>query len=304
MANLSGREEIKGDIPIHRFIPFANHPRREPSGSHFEAFCEDVRANGVLTPIIARFTRGQKDKAGDELYEIISGHCRWKAAKEAGLSKIPAIIKIIQDADAAIQVTSSNFGNNNLSPCEIGKFCKLWMDGNSKQGKRLSNGDEMSGRKLLAKMFGLNSEIQVYRYMRYYYLIREFQDFVDNKKEWLGIGVNISFLDEGEQQVLFRILSDEKHELTRQQSIKLKETKRQSDSRGNVNTLTEEQIKSILSSSNNETTVAKKRKSSNIKVSIKSIERYLSRHFDNLEPSEEDIHALIIKALEAYGAEK
>ena len=308
MSKLSGftmrevRDTIDRSIPVNQFRPYHKHPRRNLVGSkQFEALCADVKENGVREQIRARYTLGEKNDEGNELYEIISGHCRWEAAKEAGLKKINAKIETIQDDEADKLVTSSNFGCKNLLPSEIGKFCKLWMDAKNKQGERRLNNDEPSNRIILKEMYGLSSGTDVHRHIRYAHLIPEFQDYVDYEKGWLGIGENISYLNESEQNILFQILTNGEYILTTSQSKDLKDAKR--DENGNSNQLSEGQIKLILDKGKDDPIAVKKRRPKSIKVPYKPIEQFVTRHFENTEASEEDVQALIIKALEAYKPE-
>ena len=286
-------------------MPYHKHPRRNPHGSkQFEALCADVKVNGVKVRIFVRKTKGEKNEDGNELYEILSGHCRWEASKVAGFSTIPAtILTSISDDEADEWVTSSNFGCNDFLPSEIGKFCKLWMEAKNKQGKRNSSADEVSNRKILVGMYGLSSMTDVHRHIRFAYLIPDFQDAVDYKKRWLGIGENVSYLEEAEQKILFQLLSEGNVELTLKQSKELKEAKNHIKENGNDGTLTKEQIKSILSSNNANPISEKKKSRKNYIVPRISIEQLVSRHFVNQEPSDEDVYALILKALEAYSPE-
>ena len=85
-------------------VPFANHPFPLYEGQQLADMVESVRANGVLVPIIVRFHPDEKGK-----YEILSGHNRVVAAKEAGIKEIPAIVmKGLTDDDAQLIVTETN----------------------------------------------------------------------------------------------------------------------------------------------------------------------------------------------------
>ena len=294
------RTIIEEKIPVSQFRPYHKHPRKDPIGTKkFDAFCADVRESGVREQIFARYTKDEKNDDGKPLYEIISGHCRWMAAKEADFETIYAKIVEIDDDKADELVTSYNFSNRDFSPSEIGKFCKLWMDSKNKQGKRGRDNDETSNRKILVEMYGLSSMTDVHRHIRYAYLIPEFQDLVDEKKGWRGKGENISYLNEFEQKMLHQILTDNKHELTTEQSIELKNARTQTPKDG-TSFLTEEQVKGIIFKNNNDSVDKRTKKSRNIKVPRKSIEKLVLKYFGNQEPSEEDLNALIMKALEAY----
>ena len=74
------------EIELNLLIPFKNHPFALYEGQRFSDMVESVRANKVLVPIIVRPIAGEK-------YEILSGHNRVIAAKDAGLDTIPAIVR-------------------------------------------------------------------------------------------------------------------------------------------------------------------------------------------------------------------
>ena len=275
ITHIRKRTMIEEKIPVSQFRPYHKHPRKDPIGTKkFEAFCADVRENGVRDQILARYTNDEKNDDGNPLYEIISGHCRWMAAKEAGFVTIYAKIEEIEDNEADQLVTSLNFSIRDFSPSEIGKFCKLWMDSKNKQGKRGRDNDETSNRKILVEMYGLSSMTDVHRHIRYAYLIPEFQDLVDDKKGWRGKGENISYLNELEQKMLHQVLTDNKLELTTEQSIELKYTKTQMSKDGTC-LLKEEQVKSIILKNNNDSVDKRTKKSRNIKVPRKSIEKFV-----------------------------
>jgi len=89
-------------INIEKLIPFANHPFKLYEGQRFIDMVESIRANGVLSPIIVRPTNGDN-------YEILSGHNRVNAAREAGLTEVPAIVKNdLTDEEALFIVTETN----------------------------------------------------------------------------------------------------------------------------------------------------------------------------------------------------
>ena len=85
-------EESAIDIKIDEIIPFQNHPFKVLDDDKMEELVNSIRLNGILTPVIIR-------PAGDNLYEMISGHRRMHAAKIVGLDAIPAFIRELSDDD-------------------------------------------------------------------------------------------------------------------------------------------------------------------------------------------------------------
>jgi ParB family chromosome partitioning protein len=78
---------------------------------------ESIRAQGVVQPIVVR-PLGEPDDRGTQRYEIIAGERRWRAAQQAGLREIPAVIRRIPD-DAAIAIALiENIQREDLNPLE------------------------------------------------------------------------------------------------------------------------------------------------------------------------------------------
>lgn len=75
------------EIPIDLLVPYGKHPFTLYTGERLDDMVQSVKNNGILTPIIVR------DAAGK--YEILAGHNRTNAAKIAGLTTVPAVVKPI-----------------------------------------------------------------------------------------------------------------------------------------------------------------------------------------------------------------
>ncbi|MBR3785819.1 MAG: ParB/RepB/Spo0J family partition protein [Firmicutes bacterium] len=102
------------------------HPNPEQPRKHFsEAELEDLKVSiteyGVLQPIIVK-----KDKEGG--YFLIAGERRFRAAKLAGLTKIPAVIKDFSDRDAAVIAVVENVQREDLSFIEEAWAYKKLLD--------------------------------------------------------------------------------------------------------------------------------------------------------------------------------
>jgi len=90
-------------------------PNREQPRKHFDEdslkeLSDSIRQFGVIQPLIVR-----KD---GEHYEIIAGERRWRAAKEAGLSEIPVIIRTYDEKEKAEIALIENIQRENLNPME------------------------------------------------------------------------------------------------------------------------------------------------------------------------------------------
>jgi ParB family chromosome partitioning protein len=81
---------------------------------------ESIRAQGVVQPIVVR-PIGEPDAQGVRRYEIIAGERRWRAAQQAGLTDIPAIVRQIPDEAAIAMALIENIQRENLNPLEEGR---------------------------------------------------------------------------------------------------------------------------------------------------------------------------------------
>ena len=85
-------------------------PRTHFDGDSLERLADSIRSHGVVQPILVR-RRGER-------YELIAGERRWRAAKIAGLSKIPVVVKEIPDEDLLEIALIENIQREDLNPIE------------------------------------------------------------------------------------------------------------------------------------------------------------------------------------------
>lgn len=100
-------------LPVDQLVPTPDNGRRNVSANSLKSLARSIKRNGVLQPILVRVhpTEGNK-------WEIRAGFRRWKAAKQAGLEKIPVIVGRLDD-EAALAVTiTENLQRENLHPLE------------------------------------------------------------------------------------------------------------------------------------------------------------------------------------------
>ena len=278
------RQDAYTTIPVENLKPYKNHPFKEYTGETLEAMVDSIREYGIINPIIVRRTPRSSD-----IYEIISGHNRVKAAKIAQLTSVPAIIKEMDNDTADLLVTESNFKQrNDLLPSEKGKAYKMQLEAIKRQGERNDLSSVQFEHRLgRAQVAGMNNEkpSQIQRYIRLTFLIPKLLDAVDDEKIPFTPAVNISHLRKSEQQILHEILSKQNTKLTIEQSLKLKET-------SSNHILERDEIISILEAETNK----KKKPVKAVKVPFKSIEKY----FEGQELTEDEILDRIIKALDNY----
>lgn len=131
-------EESAMDIEIYKICSFQGHPFKVVDDDKMLELVESIKANGVLSPVLIR-------PCGNDLYEMISGHRRLHAAKLAGLTAIPSIIREMTDDEATIAMVDANIQREELLPSEKAWAYKMKLDAMKRQGERtdLVLSDEM-----------------------------------------------------------------------------------------------------------------------------------------------------------------
>lgn len=98
-------------IPIEKIQPGQFQPRQEFDQEALEDLANSIRAQGVIQPIVVRPLR-----TGG--YEIIAGERRWRGAQIAGLEKIPAVIRELDDFEMVAMALIENIQREDLNPIE------------------------------------------------------------------------------------------------------------------------------------------------------------------------------------------
>lgn len=96
------------NININYIIPNKNQPRKSFDQKALEELGQSIRNYGLIQPIVVR-------KLADELYELIAGERRFKAAKLINLKEIPSIIITVGEEDSAAMALIENLQRENLN---------------------------------------------------------------------------------------------------------------------------------------------------------------------------------------------
>lgn len=98
------------EIDVFRIAPNPFQPRRNFAGPEFDELVASVRQHGVLQPVMVR-PKGTG-------YELVAGERRWRAAKDAGLVTIPAVVKDVGDREMLEIALIENLRREDLNPIE------------------------------------------------------------------------------------------------------------------------------------------------------------------------------------------
>ena len=110
---LDGKKGAAENLRISDIEPRRDQPRKTFSRESLEVLADSIATYGVLQPIIVR-----ENEDNEGTYEIIAGERRWRAAKMAGLSEIPAVIFDGDDLRAAQVALIENIQREDLNPVE------------------------------------------------------------------------------------------------------------------------------------------------------------------------------------------
>jgi len=98
-------------LPIDELVPNPYQPRRDFKEEELRELAESIRLHGMLQPIVVRERNGR--------YEIIAGERRWRAAKLAGLDRVPVIIREVEDErEMLVFALVENLQREDLNPVE------------------------------------------------------------------------------------------------------------------------------------------------------------------------------------------
>lgn len=111
------------DIAIDRIIPNPKQPRRTFIEAELEELAESIRTKGVIQPILVR-----PDPANAEMFEIIAGERRWRAARRAGLTVMPAVVREMDDREMLEIAIIENVQRSDLNAVEEAEAYKSLID--------------------------------------------------------------------------------------------------------------------------------------------------------------------------------
>ncbi len=293
MDEIEEREVSKGIqlIQIKNIQPFHDHPFHLYEGERLEDMITSVKEHGILNPVIV-----QKIDGG---YEMLSGHNRMNAAKLAGLKEVPAIVKTdLSEEEAYVYVIETNLMQRSFSDLLISEkaaVLKARYEKESCQGRRndiieeiarlegkevevtRGHGDHrMKTRDTIGKEYELSGS-SVGRLLKLNDLIKPFKDMVDRGALYTKVALQLAFLPEEEQNMVYSVMKENKTKVTIDMVMKL---------RSHSGSLTDAMVRRYLS------TEPVKKKC--YKVPARIVEKY----FVGMDPNKVD--SIVEQALEAW----
>jgi ParB family transcriptional regulator, chromosome partitioning protein len=120
---IGGREggQELAELPVEQIHPNPRQPRRRFEPDAATGLASSVRAQGLLQPVVVR----PRAEGG---WELIAGERRWRAAKDAGLPNLPALIRNADDRDTLLLSLVENVAREQLSPVEEARAYAVLID--------------------------------------------------------------------------------------------------------------------------------------------------------------------------------
>ena len=268
-------------IQLDRLKPFENHSYKVVENEEMNNLTQSINENGILSPIIVRPIENGE-------YEIISGHRRLFAGKQAGLTKIPAMVCEMDRDTAAVTLVDSNLHRENILPSEKAYAYKLKAEALSHQGKRtdLTSGqfvpksDDNRTSAEIGEPYG-ESYKTVQRYIRLTNLHPKLLEYADEGRIAFTPAVELSYLNDIEQQDLIEIIESEDCTPSLSQAVRMKRLSQQG-------LLTDDKILEIMSEE-------KPNQKERIKIPTERVRKFFPKSYSNTQ-----IEEVIIKLCEAH----
>ena len=264
-------------IEVDKLKPFENHPYYVKDDDEMLNLTQSISENGILSPLIVRPIKNNE-------YEVISGHRRLHAGIKAGMDKVPALIYEMDRDAAAIALVDSNLHRDNVLPSERAFAYKMKMEALSHQGKRTDLTLEQVAPKLSTEIIGESENISkdtVKRYIRLTNLLPKLLEYVDEGRIAFTPAVELSYLNDIEQQDLIQTIESEECTPSLSQAVRMKKLSQQG-------LLDDDKILEIMSEE-------KANQKERIKIPTERVRKYFPKDFTNTQ-----IEDAIIRLCENY----
>ena len=295
-------ETVNGivSLSVDEIHPFHDHPFRLYEGERLDDMVQSIKDYGVLNPVIVR-----KAARG---YEMLAGHNRTNAARIAGLTEVPAIVKTdLSDEEAYVYVIETNLLQRSfadLLPSEKAAVLVARYEKISCQGRRndimheiemleetCGHDVHMSGKNTcghdvhksqksrdgLGEEYGMTGR-NIARYMRLDRLIPEFKDAVDKGTLAMVAAVDLSYLNVKMQKLIQQVAEGKK--LKPKQAVELRKMGKD---------ITKEAVEKVLAGKEQN-----KPQSVSVKLPVEVYEKYFA------QMGAGEVQEIMEKALEGY----
>ena len=127
---LGGASDVDlAQLPVDSIHPNPRQPRRRFDHEATAGLADSIRVQGIVQPVVLR----PRLEGG---YELIAGERRWRAAQEAGLATVPAVIRDVADRESLVLALVENVARENLSAIEEARGHEVVVSSSCGLGRR------------------------------------------------------------------------------------------------------------------------------------------------------------------------
>jgi len=109
------------ELPVELIHPNPRQPRRHFEAEAVSGLAESIRSQGLIQPVVVR----PREAGG---YELIAGERRWRAAREAGVTAVPAVVREAGDRESLLLAVVENVAREDLNPVEEARAYAVLID--------------------------------------------------------------------------------------------------------------------------------------------------------------------------------
>jgi len=218
-------------LPLDKLQPFRNHAFKLYEGQKLTLFVQSICQNGIIQPLIVRPIK----ESGQ--FEIISGHNRAKAAEQAGLTEVPAVVRELTDDETVILANETNITQRSFKTWDHSEKANSifqYHEALKRQGNRTDLASDTSGgnsqkseesnaRKVTARVYG-ETEYTIRLYLELYRLIEPLKTRLDDGEFGVTAAQRLAYISLDGQALINDVLEEEGSlcEITIRKSISLR----------------------------------------------------------------------------------
>jgi ParB family chromosome partitioning protein len=110
------------ELPVDAIEPNPSQPRGRIDDVTLRALAASIRASGVLQPVIVT------PADGDGRHQLVAGERRWRAARLAGLTRVPAILRRADERERLELALAENMVREDLTPIDVAQACACLIE--------------------------------------------------------------------------------------------------------------------------------------------------------------------------------
>ncbi|MGQ9649134.1 MAG: ParB/RepB/Spo0J family partition protein [Phycisphaerae bacterium] len=193
-----GQKAPEHTISVGKIRPNPFQPRKDISPEELKSLAASISANGIIQPVIVRTKDGN-------VYELIAGERRWRAAQMAGLSKIPAIVREASDQDMLEIALTENIFREDLNPIDRAAAYKRYCDQFAVTSEQLAAkiGEDRSTITNYIRLLDLPQEVKDWvrsgqlsmGHARCLLAIRSPSDLINTARQAINLGLSVRALE-------------------------------------------------------------------------------------------------------------